>query len=97
MTSFFFLDKMVIFAIFVPKSHHADILGTIWKPKQLSFKWDQTQLCSFIRLRVIPKNIIYTINVEYLDNRFIDYICFVHLENELSRRAGIGPKWKRSN
>ena len=45
-------------------SHRAGI-GPILKLKQLSFRWDQPQLCSFIRLGVITNNIIYTANVPY--------------------------------
>ena len=73
-------------------SHRAGI-GPVLKLKQLSFRWDQPQLCSFIRLGVMAKNIIYTTNVPYLDNTHCLYLLFfLYLENELSYRAGIGPK-----
>ena len=77
-------------------SHRAGI-GPVLKLRQLSFRWDQPQLCSFIRLGVMAKNIIYTTNVPYLDNNHCLYLLFcLYFENELSYRTGIGPKWKPS-
>ena len=40
-------------------------VGPIWKIIVSALKWDQTQLCSSIRLEVITNNIIYTTNVPY--------------------------------
>ena len=40
-------------------------IGPILKLRQLSFRWDQPQLCSSIRLGVITNNIIYTKNMSY--------------------------------
>ena len=136
--------------------HRAGI-GPILKLRQLSFRWDQPQLCSFIRLGVITKNVIYTANVPYTHILIVYIYCFayisrtnwatelglvpnesplikvfrhyiiypflfiysriiskslrkfdgglkffgqkfilfcLYLRNELSYRAGIGPKWK---
>ena len=76
----FLSNWVILFCLYLRNrlSYRAGI-GPVLKLWQLSFRWDQPQLCSFIRLEVITKNVIYTANVPYTHILIVYIYCFAYI------------------